>query len=174
MKTCTICKIEKPLKDFYNGVRKCKSCYKEIRKGKYLEKRKQYYIKNKQKLVSQIMDWNKKRYKTDSNFKLKGNIRTLIRESFKRGVNGKYKKAEKTEAILGCDMEKFMQHLQSQFQPGMTFENHGRGKGKWSIDHIIPISLAKNEKEIYKLNHYTNLQPLWWDENLRKGNKVIY
>ena len=53
----------------------------------------------------------------------------------------------------------------------MTFENHGFGEGKWNIDHIIPISLAQNKNDIIKLNHYTNLQPLWWKDNLSKGNK---
>ena len=55
----------------------------------------------------------------------------------------------------------------------MTLENHGHGVGKWNIDHIIPISFAKTEEEIYKLNHYTNLQPLWWEENMAKGKKIL-
>jgi hypothetical protein len=55
----------------------------------------------------------------------------------------------------------------------MTLENHGQGIGKWNIDHIIPISSAQTEEEIYKLNHYTNLQPLWWEENMAKGKKIL-
>lgn len=51
----------------------------------------------------------------------------------------------------------------------MSWENHG----EWHIDHIIPLSSAKNEEEIYKLNHYTNLQPLWKEENLSKGDKIL-
>jgi hypothetical protein len=54
----------------------------------------------------------------------------------------------------------------------MTLENHGQGSGKWNIDHIIPISSARTEEEIYKLNHYTNFQPLWWEENMAKGKKI--
>ena len=45
--------------------------------------------------------------------------------------------------------------------------------GEWHIDHIIPISLAKDENEMVKLNHYTNLQPLWEIDNLMKSNKII-
>ena len=45
--------------------------------------------------------------------------------------------------------------------------------GKWHIDHIIPLSSANNEDEVYKLCHHTNLQPLWAEDNLRKSNKII-
>jgi len=179
MKTCKCCDIEKSLDEFYNTkkskdgkVNKCKSCYIEGNRGKYLDKRKQYYIKNKEKIVSQIMEWNKSKYQFDQQFKFSGNLRTLIRESFKRALKGTYKKSQKTEQILGCTIDEFIHHLQSQFKSGMTLDNHGQGPGYWNIDHIIPISSAKTEEEIYELNHYTNLQPLWWEENMTKGSKT--
>jgi hypothetical protein len=54
--------------------------------------------------------------------------------------------------------------LEDKFQPWMTWENRGLYNGElsygWDIDHIIPISSAKTEEEIIKLNHYSNLQPL--------------
>ena len=52
----------------------------------------------------------------------------------------------------------------------MSWDNYG--KYGWHIDHITPISLAQTEDEIYKLSHYTNLQPLWWRENILKSNKL--
>jgi len=52
----------------------------------------------------------------------------------------------------------------------MSWKNYGR-KG-WEIDHIIPLSSATTKEELIKLCHYTNLQPLWWWENLEKGNKI--
>jgi hypothetical protein len=52
----------------------------------------------------------------------------------------------------------------------MSWENHGMYG--WHIDHIIPLASAKDEDEIYKLCHYTNLQPLWWFDNLSKGSKM--
>ena len=50
----------------------------------------------------------------------------------------------------------------------MNWENYGT---YWHIDHIKPISLAENEKEVYDLNHYTNFQPLFWLDNLIKSDK---
>jgi len=75
-----------------------------------------------------------------------------------------YKKLTKTEIILGCIFEEFKQYLESKFEPWMTWENQGLYNGKlnygWDIDHIIPISSAKTEEDVIKLNHFTNLQPL--------------
>ena len=51
----------------------------------------------------------------------------------------------------------------------MTWDNHGV---LWEIDHKIPVSLAQNLEQIYELNNYKNLQPLWWRENRRKYNKL--
>ena len=51
----------------------------------------------------------------------------------------------------------------------MSWEN----QGKWHIDHIIPLSSAANEEELYKLCHFTNLQPMWATDNIRKGSKII-
>jgi hypothetical protein len=53
----------------------------------------------------------------------------------------------------------------------MTWDNYG--VGGWEIDHIIPLASAKTEEEVYKLCHYTNLQPLWANENFKKGKKII-
>ena len=62
-------------------------------------------------------------------------------------------------------------HIESQFKDGMSWENHKHDG--WHIDHIIPLSSAKNEENVYKLCHYTNLQPLWATENYKKGKKII-
>ena len=59
----------------------------------------------------------------------------------------------------------------------MTWENYGEDEEKnkvkaWHIDHIIPLSSAKSEDELIALSHYTNLQPLWAMDNLKKGATV--
>jgi len=62
-------------------------------------------------------------------------------------------------------------YLEDKFSEGMTWDN--KGFYGWHIDHIIPLSSAKNEEDIIRLSHYTNLQPLWGKDNMKKGNKVI-
>ena len=90
--------------------------------------------------------------------------RKLISKVIKR--NG-YTKRSKTQEILGIDFEGFKIYIENLFTDGMSWSNFG----EWHIDHKIPISWGKTEDDIIKLNHYKNLQPLWAEENLSKGNR---
>ena len=104
------------------------------------------------------------KHKFDLNWKLKNNLRSRIRLSLK-GKN----KSKKTMELLGCTIKQLWEHLESKFKLGMTRENHG----KWHIDHIKPcISFNLTDPEQQKICfHYTNLQPLWAEDNLKKGAK---
>jgi hypothetical protein len=146
------------------------------------EKRKKYNEKNREKLneYSKIwkinnpkyrerqakLKWNRDKLKRENDplFKLTSNIRTLISKTIREF--GSVKKS-KTYLILGCSFDEFKIYLENQFTEGMNWENYG----KWHLDHKKPISLAKNEDEIYELNNYKNFQPLWAFDNLSKGNK---
>ena len=97
------------------------------------------------------------------------NIRTSISQSFLRTCNGKFVKKNKTQEILGCSFEFFLNFISSQFKDGMSLER----LSEIHLDHIIPISSAKTEEEVIKLNHYTNFQPLWASDNFKKGDKII-
>ena len=79
-------------------------------------------------------------------------------------------KKNKTFDIVGCSPEFLKQHLEKQFTEGMCWELLGQ---HIHIDHIIPLSSAKTEDELYKLCHYENLQPLWAEDNLKKSNKIL-
>ena len=174
---------------------KTKKYYNE-NKDKAKECRKEYYKKNKDKVIEINNNWKyknkdkvnkykktyrykdqskskrneyiKKRKLIDSLFKLSINVRILIKDSFKRGQNN-FIKSNKTEEILGCSIQEFIDYISSKFTEGMTLENHG----EWHLDHIIPLAIAKTEEEIIKLNHYTNFQPLWAIDNLKKGAKIL-
>lgn len=143
-----------------------KEWYKK-NKERCIELSKERYKKNKQNINKRNLEYINKRKQKDFIFKFKQNTRSLIYNSFKRGVN-QYKKNSKTEKILGCTIEQFRHYIQSKFKKGMSFENYG----DWHLDHIIPLSSAKTEEEIILLNHYTNFQPLFAKENIKKFNKI--
>jgi len=104
---------------------------------------------------------------TDPQFRLKKLLRTRIWMA----VHCAYgKKAAGTFALLGCTRERFVKHIQSTFQPGMTWDNYG--KHGWHIDHKVPLALFDLTKpdEQFKAFHFTNTQAMWWKDNLCKGS----
>lgn len=131
---------------------------------KYSEKEKEYRKTNRHKISKREKD----RYNTDLIFKLKTNIRNRLKLFLK---TKKINKNNKTFEIVGATPEIIKEHIEQQFRDGMTWENYGFDG--WHIDHIIPLSSAKSEEEVYNLCHYTNLQPLWANENYKKSNKII-
>ena len=78
-------------------------------------------------------------------------------------------KNNKTFEIIGCTPQELKEHIEKQFTEGMCWEKIGE---HIHIDHIIPLSSAKTEEEIYNLCHYTNLQPLWAEDNLKKNKNI--
>lgn len=156
--------------------------YREEEKETIKERNKRYREKNQEtiKTKNKIYRENnkekrnekdKKRREIDYLFKIKHNISSLIRKTFKQK---NYKKQTKTTEILGCSMDEFKLYIQSKFESWMNFENHGVYNAldkTWQLDHVIPISAAKTEEDVIRLNHYTNFQPLESMENIKKSNK---
>lgn len=149
-----------------------KKNHKENNTNKYSETNRNYYIQNKDKISSYKKEWRKNNIEairlhkknkklTDPLYKLTESIRNAIRRSIK---NNGFKKKCKTIEILGCSFDEFKQHIESKWEPWMTWDNYGLYNGElnygWDLDHIIPTSSAINEEGIIALNHYTNLQPL--------------
>lgn len=127
-------------------------------------KKKKWAEANKAKVKKAKADYVAKKLNSDKLYRLKHNVGCAIRQSFKR--HG-YTKNARSFKILGCSYEDFKQHLEAKFKSWMTWDNYGKSKEKiftpnktWDIDHIIPLSSAKTEEDVIRLNHYTNLQPL--------------
>lgn len=110
----------------------------------------------------------KERVASDVEFKLRCNLRSRLRRALKRGS-----KSGSAVKDLGCSILELKVYLEKLFQPGMTWENHGKGEGKWNIDHIKPLASfdLTDRQQFLVANHYTNLQPLWEEDNLRKGDR---
>lgn len=82
-------------------------------------------------------------------------------------------KGRTTMEILGCSFEELEKHIEDQFVDGMSWENWGKinkEKQTWNIDHYYPLAKAQTEKEVMILNHYSNLQPLWAVDNIKKSS----
>jgi hypothetical protein len=181
-KVCSKCKEEKKFCEYSKDkTRKdglylnCKECEKKrfkIYREKNVEKLRKKYREDKQKNPNYIKEWyqknpnynsqyEKKRRDSDPIFYLRKKMRNRLRDYFRT-------KTKKTVEYLGCSFVELKEHLEKQFSDGMTWEN----RNLWHIDHIIPLCSAKCEDELYKLCHYTNLQPLWAKDNLKKGSKI--
>ena len=124
---------------------------------------KQWRLNNKEK----TREYEKNKMKTDPIFKFIKYQRSRISYALK----GK-RKSKSTIKLLGCSAEECWKHLEQQFTLGMTRDNYGL----WHIDHILPCAYfdLSDPKQQEKCFHYTNLQPLWAIDNIKKGAKLDY
>jgi len=117
---------------------------------------------------------NAKRRKLDPIYNLQKKVRARLHVFLKAA---KIKKTNKTFTMVGCTPEFLKKHLEKQFynrkktNEPMTWKNHAL-KG-WHIDHIDPLNLAMTSEDVEELMHYTNLQPLWAEDNYKKSDKII-
>lgn len=130
-------------------------------KEEELEQNREYVKKNLQKVRTYQYEYRKERRKNDPLYKLQRNLRGRIWSVLSKNKTGS------GLLLLGAPVEEVRGHLESLFQPNMTWDNYGFYG--WHIDHIIPLSSAKTKEELEKLCHYTNLQPLWAIDNLKKS-----
>jgi len=150
-----------------NANKKYDNKHKEERKQyrkEHKEEMKEYLKKYYQEHKTERKEYNKEYLKNPIN-KLIHYCRTRINIVLRNN-----KKANHTIKLFGCTKEFLKQHLENQFKEGMGWQNYG----KWHVDHIIPCASFDFSKksEQYKCFHYSNLQPLWAEDNLSKGAKI--
>ena len=140
--------------------------YKE-NKEQYMINGKRYESKNKESRRKYYNNYVSSRRDSDPVYRLKTNVRSLIRTVFR---NKGYQKKSKTEKILGCELSFLISHLKETFKSryGRDFTKEDRVE----IDHILPMALATTEEEVLKFNHFSNLQLLTRMDNLRKGDSL--
>lgn len=152
--------------DCINCLLKYSKQYNKENKKHIRQYQSQYYKKNKEQISKRITKYRHERRKTDIEFRILQNCRSRLNKVIKGET-----KSVSTKKLIGCSIEKLLEHLENQFQDGMTWDNYG----EWHIDHIKPCALfdftkVKDQRECF---HYTNLQPLWAEDNLRKKDKYI-
>jgi hypothetical protein len=168
-KNCRICNIVKPLSEFNldsNSKDKkqnyCKICNRE--KNKQWHSNPDNHKKRKIKWVE-----NNREYVVNNVWaRIAQNIRCTNRYIVKKINSVSDKRVQKW---LGTNREVFKQHMENLFKPGMTWENHG----EWHLDHKKSLDKFKDnltdKKYISEANHYTNIQPMWAEDNSKKYNK---
>lgn len=176
VKFCKKCLEEKDINNFHLNS-SSKDGHKDVCKECRKDESKLYYNKNRKRYNEMSKNWNKnnvvrrreiaKKHKQKPEIKFKEGIRHRI-YMFMKTV--KMVKKNKTFDIVGLNPEELRKYIENQFEDKMTWENYG----EWHVDHRIPLSLGDTEDEIYKLCHYTNLQPMWRQDNLKKGKKTTY
>lgn len=139
--------------------------YYENNKEKELKRNREYYRKNRKSEIQRVNEYQIQRRKEDEEFRLICNLRGRIKKVISRNDRSK-----STKKLLGCSINKFKQHLEDQFQEGMTWDNYG----EWHIDHVIPCNMFDQTCEYQRAVcwHYTNMQPLWAEDNISKSDKI--
>ncbi len=182
MKKCSMCKINKLLKDFCNHKGEvlgkscyCRSCtslrYKKWAKNnpeKAKEWSSKWRLNNPEKVSLALKKSREKRLATQPHTRLLANMRSALYYTLKN-----IKKPRKTWDIFDFTFQELKLHLESQFTEGMSWDNYGL----WHCDHLIPIDFFKfqscDDVEFKMCWRLENLQPLWAVDNLEKSNKIV-
>lgn len=202
MKQCTKCQQIKEFDQFRKQssskdglTRWCKSCFKEYEQtDAYKQSQKSYKssdshrqadrkrkksprslelsrnLKKTEKYKNQTRIRYSQRYKEDVFFRIKKTLRNRTNDALNQN---QFYKTSKLSQYLGCTVEQLKQYLEDRFLPDMSWDNYGFGQDKWNIDHIVPLSSAKTPEDLYKLCHFSNLQPLWQPDNLKKSDNYV-
>jgi len=187
---CKKCKAARSMKYYFENRGKCrvrKNDYYARNRDYFRAKCKAYSLANKECLAKKLAarraaDPGKRkiqraanrvaanaypfnRRRADPLFAMVERLRARTKTAF-RGMG--WTKAGSARDLLGCEFPDAKIHLESQFAPGMSWDN----RNLWHIDHRVPLSSAKTPKEMAALCHYSNLQPLWAIDNMRKHSKM--
>lgn len=166
---CKLCGDIFPITEQYKTTPgRCKECHKFSRKCHHLSnpnyainRDKEWQKQNREKLNKHKVSRRKKDYI----FNMKERLLSRLSSALK---SKNFKKQDSITKSIGCTPEFLCKYIESKFKPGMNWNN----RNLWHLDHIAPLSSVKTEEELLKLNHYTNLQPLWAKDNLKKSNKI--
>lgn len=106
---------------------------------------------------------------------LHNKIKDRLMKKLNRVLRGERHTSPSMEIILGCSITEFKKYIESKFQDGMTWNNHGKGTDKWELDHIIgcnnfDLSMQKEQLECF---NYTNYQPLWTKDHAHKRKILV-
>ena len=173
-----LAKQKKWRQDHSEHVREQGKKYRSVRTLKIKETSRRYRMANLDAVRSRTRKWREENRDHVRNYernRRRNNVGALMKHRLSSRLrkilkaNG-LKKSVATLELIGTTKEGLISHIKSLFQPGMSFQNYG----EWHIDHKRPcvlfdLSDLQGQKDCF---HYTNLQPLWAAENLKKHDKL--
>ncbi len=126
---------------------------------------------NRERVNAYRRQYTKKRISVDPNYLIRCRIRTRLNNAIRRGCA---RKSCPSLQLLGCSVPSFRIYIESKFEEGMTWENYGNGMDKWNFDHIMPLAIfdltkIEHQKRCF---HFSNYQPMWQPDNIRKRDSV--
>ena len=133
-----------------------------------------YIEANRPRINYTVRERRKKKRKNDPEYRLK----ECVRRQFTTWVKSQgVKRSEEYNEIVGCSFHELKIWIEKHFEPGMTWENHGKLSSKrvtWQIDHHYPVSHFNflNPEHVKQCFHYTNLYPVWAKQNNQKSDSV--
>jgi hypothetical protein len=142
--------------------------YEKANANKIAARKRAYRQRNRERIREVRAVYKRKRAFLDPLFRILNACRTRMHAVFRSNM---VKKSTRSLQLIGCTSDQLREHIQSRFKPGMHWNNFG----EWEIDHIIPCKHFNlvEESEQLKCFHYSNLQPLWAEENRRKSAKIL-
>ena len=178
LKLCKKCGLSKPLSDFYTRSdgktlkSPCKHCTRKGALEKYYAdteagkaKAAKWKSENKERALEINRKKNRKRRAS-----AKGRLENAISCGIRDGIVLGSRAGRRSFEILGYTIDELREHLEKQFEPGMTWENYG--KGGWEVDHIVPKSIfnyaTPDDIDFKRCWSLENLRPLWGKDNRTK------
>lgn len=141
--------------------------YAKLNAEKVREKARSYKKLNAEKIRAYKRDWTRNREASDHLYRLLRRVGCRINHAIR---SAKSRKATRTIALVGCSPAELASHIEKSFRRGMGWRN----RSEWHIDHVVPLAAfdLTDERQQRVAFHYTNLQPLWRHENLKKGARL--
>lgn len=149
--------------------RKWSGIYYSENRDKVLSSNRRYAEQNKARIKDWHRDykreWYRNKRRNDPRYRLISSQRSRLYYA----LRGKARGASFVE-LIGCSIEGVRKHLEASWLPMMTWQNHGKGPGKWQVDHIEPLSAfnLSDPAQLATACHFSNLQPLWNDAHVEK------
>ena len=156
-------KYKQRIRAYYEKNREAYSLDRKLNPEEYSREGKERRAKNRERINAVSRANRRRRREKDKAYAVSVNLRRRLSKYVRRGRGTSIRRLR----LCGCAVTELRQHLEKQFQPGMTWENYGQ----WHVDHIRPCASydLTQEAQVLECFRFTNLQPLWAADNIRKG-----